>query len=46
MTVHSEFCVGSMPLDVNLDGRLYAKGTELSFYDEQDDYDPYDNEEN
>lgn len=44
MTVHSDLCVGSMPLDVNLDGRLYAKGSGLSFYDEREDYNPYDNE--
>lgn len=43
-TVHSELCVGSMPLDVNLDGRLYAKESGLSFYAEQEDYNPYDNE--
>lgn len=33
-----------MPLDVNLDGRLYAKESGLSFYSEQEDYNPYDDE--
>lgn len=44
-TVHSDLCIGSMPLDVNLDGRLYAKESGLSFYSEKDDYNPYNNEE-
>ena len=43
-TVHSDYCVGSIPLDVNLDGRLYAKISGLVFYDEQEDYNPYDSE--
>lgn len=43
-TIHSELCVGSMPLDVNLDGRLYAKESKMWFYGEQEDYNPYDNE--
>lgn len=43
-TVHSELNVGSMPLDINLDGRLYAKETGLLFYNEQEDYNPYDDE--
>ena len=44
-TVHSELCVGSMPLDINLDGRLYAKESGLVFSGEQEDYNPYDNAE-
>lgn len=43
-TVHSELCVGSAPLDINLDGRLYSREYGLSFHSEQEDYDPYDNE--
>jgi hypothetical protein len=43
-TVHSDLCIGSMPLDVNLDGRLYARESGLSFYNEQNEYNPYDNE--
>ena len=31
-TVHSDLCVSSMPLEINLDGRLYAKESRLSFY--------------
>jgi hypothetical protein len=34
-----------MPLDVNLDGKLYAKKSGLSFCGEQEDYNPYDDEE-
>jgi hypothetical protein len=43
-TVHSDYSVRSMPLDVNLDGRLYSRDSELSFDGEQEDYNPYDNE--
>lgn len=42
-SVHSDLYIGSMPLDVNLDGRVYAKESGLLFYGEED-YDPYDNE--
>ncbi len=34
-----------MPLDVDLDGRLYAKESQPSFYSEQEDYNPYDTED-
>lgn len=44
-SVHSDLYVGSMPLDVNRDGRLYAKDSDLSFYQEQEDYNPYDSED-
>jgi hypothetical protein len=43
-SVHSDLCVSSMPLDLNLDGKMYAKDSGLSFYREQEDYNPYDNE--
>ena len=45
ISVHSDLCVTSVPLDVNLDGRLYTKESGLSFYGEQEDYNPYDNDE-
>ena len=41
-TIHSDSCVESMPLDVNLDGRLYSRWKVILFYAEQDDYNPYD----
>lgn len=34
-----------MPLGINLDVRLYAREFGLSFYGEQEDYNPNDNEE-
>lgn len=43
-SIHSELCVGSVPLDVNLDGALYAKKNNLVFYREQEEYNPYDSE--
>ena len=43
-SVHSDLCVGSMPLDVNLGGRLYDKGSSLEFYYELEEYNPYDGE--
>ena len=42
-TVHNDYRVESIPLDVNLDGRLYAKESSLAFYGEQEDYNPNDN---
>ena len=45
-SVHSDLCVGSSPHDVNLGGRMYAKVSGLSFYGEQEEFNPYDNEEN
>ena len=42
-TIHSDSCVESMPLDVNLDGRLYSRWKVILFYAEQDDDNPYDN---
>jgi hypothetical protein len=44
-TVHSDLCVGSMPLDINLDGRLYARKSGIEFFGEQEDYNPYDHED-
>jgi DNA polymerase family B len=43
-SVHSDLCVGSAPLDVNLDGKLYARESEMAFYQEQEEYNPYDEE--
>ena len=40
-SIHSDLCIGSAPLDINLDGRLYAKECGMLFYNEQEDYSPY-----
>ena len=44
-SVHSDLCVGSSPHDVNLGGRLYAQESGMAFSGGQEDYNPYDNEE-
>ncbi|MGI0019468.1 MAG: hypothetical protein ACREAY_03245 [Nitrososphaera sp.] len=43
-SVHSDLCVGSMPHDVNLGGRMYAKESGLTFDNEREEYNPYDGE--
>ena len=42
-TVLNQPCIGSMPFDVNLDGKLYTTEPDVSLYRGQEDYNPYDN---